>query len=196
MISRRLQILLVVLVVAAFGLGYFALRLKRQAEAVRSLGFDTRPIEPPAAGKSEPATLYVADDRDGSIRERQLSLALPDSPPSRALALLRALSSAYRETSSTHQLGQGADIRSVYFVTDNLAVIDTNAEFADRHRAGALVEELTVVSFIETLTQAFPKLTQVKILVDGRERETLAGHVDLKNVFDVNSIHQLAREFK
>ena len=196
MISRRLQIVLAVLVLAALGLGYYALRLRRQAEEARVAVHDNRPIEPPVSGQPEPARLFLADDREGSIHEQQVSLALPASASSKAVSLLRALTNTYLESSSAHRLGEGADIRGVYFVNDSLAVIDLNADFANKHRSGALVEELTIISFAETLATAFPKVTQVSFLVDGKERETLAGHADLKIAYRVSAINQLARELK
>ena len=196
MISRRLQVILAVLVFSALALGYYALRLRRHAEAMQTVTLDARPMNPPISGMPQAVKIFVADDRDGSIHERQLSIALPASPASRGLALLRVLVASYLENTSTHKLGDGADIRSVYFVNDTLAVVDTNAEFADKHRSGALVEELTVVSFVQTLSAAFPKLTQVRFLVDGKERETLAGHADLKGVYDVALVNELVRELQ
>jgi spore germination protein GerM len=196
MISRRLQIVLVVLVVTAVGLGYYALRLRRQAERAQTAASDTRPIAPPVSGQPESVHLFVADDQDGTIVDRQISLAVPASHSGRALALLRALTASYLESSSVHRLGEGADIRSVYFVSETLAVVDLNAEFANHHRSGGMVEELTIVSLVKTLSAAFPKLAQVRFLVDGKERETLAGHADLTSVYDVSSITELARELK
>jgi hypothetical protein len=58
------------------------------------------------------------------------------------------------------------------------------------------VEELTIASFVQTLSAAFPKVTQVKFLVDGKERETLAGHADLKGVYDVATVNPLVREMR
>jgi hypothetical protein len=196
MISRHLQIILAVLVFAALGLGYYALRLKNRAEALQTAVLDTRPMTPPVSGLPETVRMFVADDGEGSIHERQVSIVLPASPSTRGLALLRALIASYLENASTHKLGDGADIRGVYFVNDTLAVVDANTEFADKHRSGALVEELTMASLVQTLSAAFPKLTQVKFLVDGKERETLAGHADLKAVYDVAMVNQLVRELQ
>jgi hypothetical protein len=41
-----------------------------------------------------------------------------------------------------------------------------------------------------------PKLTRLKFLVDGKERDTLAGHSDLKGFYDVATIAQIARELQ
>ena len=196
MISRRLQIILAALVLSALALGYYTLRLKRRAESAQTATLDARPMTPPVSGAPEAVRLFVADDRDGSIHEQQLSLVLPASPSSRGLALLRALVADYLESTSTHKLGDGADIRAVYFVNDTLAVVDVNTEFADKHRSGALVEELTVASVVQTLSAAFPKVTRVKFLVDGKQRETLAGHADLKGIYDVALVSQVVREMQ
>jgi hypothetical protein len=57
-------------------------------------------------------------------------------------------------------------------------------------------EELTIVSMVQTLAANIPKLTRVKFLVDGKERDTLAGHADLKGFYDVATIAQVARELQ
>ena len=54
-----------------------------------------------------------------------------------------------------------------------------NAAFADGHRSGVLAEELTVASLIQTLSANIPGIFKVKILVEGKQRDTLAGHADL-----------------
>jgi len=37
---------------------------------------------------------------------------------------------------------------------------------------------------------------KVKILVEGKERQTLAGHADLSNFFDVSAVNQLAAQLQ
>jgi hypothetical protein len=81
-------------------------------------------------------------------------------------------------------------------VDPGLAVIDLNAAFADGHRSGILTEELSVASLIETLSTNVPGITRVKILVEGTQRETLAGHADLSNFFDVTAVNQLTSELQ
>jgi len=54
-----------------------------------------------------------------------------------------------------------------------------------------LVEELTVGSLVETLSANLPGITRVKFLVDGKERDTLAGHADLSDVYDVSNVGQM-----
>jgi len=84
----------------------------------------------------------------------------------------------------------------VYLVDPGLAVIDTNAVFSDTHRSGVLLEELTVASLTETLSANIPGINRVKILVDGRTRDTLAGHTDLTGFFEVSQMNQLVGQLQ
>ena len=66
-----------------------------------------------------------------------------------------------------------------------LAVINLAGSFADHHPSGIEPEMLTIQSIIGTLYTNFPRIQQVRFLVDGNSRETLAGHVDLTRVYQV-----------
>ena len=105
--------------------------------------------------------------------------------------MLRALLSHYLEKSSPHPLAPGSDIRNVYLVDPGLAVIDLNADFANGHRSGVLVEELTVASLAQTLSSNIQGITRVKFLVDGQERNTLAGHADLADTYSVSQVGEM-----
>jgi spore germination protein GerM len=80
----------------------------------------------------------------------------------------------------------------VFLVDPGVAVIDLNAAFANTHRSGVLVEELTVASLIHTISANIPGILKVQILVEGNERDTLAGHADLSSYYDVSLVNQLA----
>jgi hypothetical protein len=110
--------------------------------------------------------------------------------------LLRVLVRLYLDKGSPHPLGAGAEVRSVYLVDPGLVVIDTNAAFADSHRSGVLVEELTVASLVETIAANLPGINRVKILVDGKSRDTLAGHADLSGFFDVTEMNQMVAQLQ
>ena len=57
-------------------------------------------------------------------------------------------------------------------------------------------EELTLTSLIHTVSANIPGILKVKILVDGKERETLAGHADLSDFYDVTAVNQLALQLQ
>jgi hypothetical protein len=57
-------------------------------------------------------------------------------------------------------------------------------------------EALTVDSMVATLAANVPGITKVKILIEGQERETLAGHADLMSVYDVAEVDQLIHDLQ
>ena len=196
MISRRLQIALLLLVVIILGMSYYALQLKQRAEHIDQVSQSARPALPSATGPKEPVQVFVAYDEDLTLRPRQIQAAKVTQPDEKARAALRALVEFYTEKQSPHPLGQGADINAVYLANESTAVVDLNSAFANSHRSGIMEEELTIVSMVQTLAANLPKLTRVKFLVDGKERDTLAGHADLKAFYDVATIAQVARELQ
>jgi len=196
MIPRHLQIAMAVLLAGVLGLSVYALHMRRTAAATPAAAQDTRPLAPPIAGPTERVTLYVAHDEDGSLRPEWATIPLPSGRQQRAEELLRSLVSLYLDKSSPHALGSGADIRSVFLVDPGVAVIDLNSAFANTHRSGVLVEELTIASLIHTISANTPGILRVKILVDGQQRDTLAGHADLSDFYDVTAVNQLAAQLQ
>lgn len=196
MIPRHFQITIAVLLIAAFGLSVYVWHMRRIAIVTTAPSTDSRPLAPPVAGPTERVTLYVAHDADGTLRAEAALIPLPSGRQQRAEELLRTLVSRYLDSSSPHVLGPGADIRSVFLIDPGVAVIDLNSAFANTHRSGILVEELTVASLIHTISANAPGILRVKILVDGKERETLAGHADLSDFFDVTAVNQLAAQLQ
>ena len=58
--------------------------------------------------------------------------------------------------------------------------MDLSGEVATAHSGGSLDELLSVYAVVDALTVNLPAVTAVQLLVDGREVDTLAGHVDLR----------------
>jgi hypothetical protein len=52
------------------------------------------------------------------------------------------------------------------------------------------------MSFIETLSANMPQIEQVKILVDGKERRTIAGHTDLLSTYSTAAVHRLVEQLQ
>jgi hypothetical protein len=195
MIPRSFYITLSVLLLAVLAMTLYAWHMRGRA-ATPVASFDTRPVVAPVSGPTEQVTLFVAYDDIGVLRPQSAHIPLPSVRQQRAEELLRALLALYLDKSSPHPLPPGSDIRSVYLVDPSLAVIDINAAFADGHRSGVLSEELTVASLIQTLSVNIPGILKVKILVEGRQRDTLAGHADLSSFFDVSAVNQLTSQLQ
>jgi hypothetical protein len=170
---------------------------------------DLSPIPAPTDIPDEAVSVALANDTDGSITLDQEQMALPQEGPLRARAILRSVFARYALPASLHPLPGGPAILTVFFVqlpvtnpaagtlpdqsgqldptsssgTGQLAVIDLKGAFADAHPSGIETEDLTLRSIIGTLHANFPEVEQVRFLVDGKTRDTLAGHADLAHVY-------------
>jgi hypothetical protein len=136
----------------------------------------------------------VAYDATGELRAQAISLPLSSGRQERAEQLVRGLLKIYLEKNSPHPMSAGAEIHDVYLVDPGVAVIDVNSAFVSGQISGVLPEELTVVSLVHTISSNIPGITKVKILADGKERETLAGHADLTGFYDVSQVSDVAKE--
>ena len=65
-----------------------------------------------------------------------------------------------------------------FFVSEKgTAFIDFTNSIAANHPGGILNEQATIYSIVNSLTYNLPEIQEVKILIGGTEKETLAGHV-------------------
>jgi hypothetical protein len=182
-----MQYAVAALVLAILAMGFYLVHLKRKAESIGA-GVVSQELTAPVNGPAEQMTLYLASDEDDSLRPTSITFALPSDPGERGRLALHTLIARYLQKDSTHPLGVGADVHDVYLLDPASAVVNLNAAFANSHRSGIEVEQLTVFSMVRTLQAQLPQLTRVRFLVEGKTRDTLAGHIDLTGWMDVGLV--------
>ena len=196
MIPRHQTILFVVLLVASVIMGGVLWHLRERAHQRLLQGENSAPTQAPQVAPAEQATLMVANDADNSVLTRILSLPLPQNPEARARAVLGKLLDLYAAPDATHPVPGGASsIAQVFLVPiadaggkvtqsgPELAVVNLTGAFAASHPSGLETETLTVLSICATLHANLPRVTEVRFLVDGQPRDTLAGHADLTRTY-------------
>ncbi len=196
MIPRYQKIVFVVLLIVSIAMGTVLVRLRKQAHDRLLKGEDRAPTIAPAVAPAEQATLVVANDSDGTLVEEAQSLPLPKDAEARARALLDKLLEMYAGAGSLHPVpGVPKSVLQVFLLSrapgsgaqaangGQLAVVDLAGAFADAHPSGILTESLTVESICATLRANLPQITEVRFLVDGQPRATLAGHADLTRTY-------------
>lgn len=191
----------------------FLLHGCREAEKRLATPQDETPISAPTAAGNETVNLYLASDASGAITVDSRALALPAEPSTRARSLLEQLLVLYTLPGSAHPLQTGPAVddvflltlplqepaqstsnlrknalnldekASLYGYTGQLAVINLHGAFADNHPSGVEVEALTIDSIIGTLHANLPQISQIRFVVDGHPRDTLAGHADLTRTY-------------
>ena len=188
MIARNVGITLAILLLAVVGMGLYGLHLRKQALQLHAAAAtDAKPIAPPVAGPQQQITVFLPDDEKGTLSQRQITVTLPDEPTQRAREIVHVLISQWQEKDSLHPIVAAADVNAVFLLNNNrTAVIDVNGAFADQHRSGILVEELSLASMAKTLAVNVPGVGEIRVVVDGKQRETLAGHADLLDSYPAN----------
>jgi hypothetical protein len=66
------------------------------------------------------------------------------------------------------------------------AFVDLSSDARAKHTGGALDELFTIYAIVNAVTVNLPTISHVQILVDGKEVDTLAGHVDLRHPLEKN----------
>jgi Sporulation and spore germination len=74
----------------------------------------------------------------------------------------------------------GTKLRTVFFTKGGELYVDLSADVQINHPGGTTNETLTVYALVSALTSNLPAVTSVQILVEGKEVDTLAGHIDLR----------------
>ncbi|HUU49466.1 MAG TPA: GerMN domain-containing protein [Nitrospinota bacterium] len=77
-------------------------------------------------------------------------------------------------------------LRELYIDNNGLAYVDFSKEITQNYPKGVWTEVLGVYSIVNTLVFNFSEIKQVKILIEGKEAETLAGHIDIEEPFKDN----------
>ncbi len=155
-------------------MGLYAYHLKsRVALEEQRLAKQQSIVLPPSTGPTSSVTFFVPSDADGILHRSQEAIALPEERSERLRTILRALFTRYPQTSPPTSNSAGSDLRDVFLFGTDTAIVDTSAAFADSRPSGVLAEDLTIASIVATLNANNPQIVRVKILVDGKERETL-----------------------
>jgi hypothetical protein len=189
-------VLFVILLLASVIMGAVLWNQLRRAHERLLRGQDAAPTQAPLVAPAEQATLMVANDADNSVQPRILTLPLPQNPEARARAVLGKLFDLYAAPDAAHSVPGGANsIAQVFLVpiadgsgkasptSPQLAVVNLTSAFAAGHPSGLETETLTILSICATLNANLPRVTEVRFLVDGQTRATLAGHADLTRTY-------------
>jgi len=80
----------------------------------------------------------------------------------------------------------GTKLRALFLTGKGEAYIDLSNEVQKDHSGGTTGEILTVYSLVDTLTANLPAITGVQLLIDGKETDSLAGHLDLRRPLEQN----------
>jgi spore germination protein GerM len=144
-----------------------------------------------------PSPVQVRRDMEAATRTVRLYFAAPTADRlqeeerniSRSASFVDEAKQAVAELIKGPQNGlaptlpSGVELRQLYIDGRGVAYVDFSKDLQAKHPGGSNGELLTIYSIVNTLTANFDQIQRVKILVEGSEVLTLAGHIDTRHPF-------------
>jgi hypothetical protein len=192
MMPRHLRITTLVLIAWALLVVFFLPGMRGRLVRLSQLG--QRPAEEQArrevtrvgseaaSGPRVKARLFWADAERSGVVPVELELPLAAEPAPRARQLLEALIARVPGEAQRTLPGDAA-VLEFYLLADGTGVADFSSALATSLPSGIRSEQLALESITRTLAANLPGVWRVKILLQGQEAETLAGHADLTGFF-------------
>ena len=180
MTPRHLAVAAAVVAVAVL-LVWGATRLLEDAVRV------PQPAQPPAVADEPPpptahitATLFYGASDGQKLVPVRVDVPLASDIVAQGQAIMRALLETSAPEPLVGVIPEGTTLRSFYVTPRGDAFVDLSSEVTTRHPGGSLTELLTVYAIVNAVTANLQAVQRVQILVDGREVDTIAGHVDVR----------------
>lgn len=179
MIRRTAIGALVVLVIVALAWMVAAIAPRMPAHNTPPAPSPATPV-PAGPERKITATLYYISEDGLSMPGVQREVPFADSIADQARRIVETqLAGAPAPYASP--VPAGTSLRALFIGQRGEAFVDLAGDVRTKHPGGALFELFTIYSIVDALTVNLPAITRVQILIDGKEVDTLAGHVDLRH---------------
>jgi spore germination protein GerM len=144
------------------------------------------PSQPPApAGRKIKARLFYVADDGTQLTSVERDVPYGEGTVEQAKAIINAQIAPAADP-LVSPVPAGTRLRALFVTPKGDAYVDLSGELVDAHPGGSLNELLTVYALVDVLTVNLPAISAVQVLIDGKEVETLAGHVDLRRPLTKN----------
>jgi spore germination protein GerM len=125
------------------------------------------------------ARLFYVDEQGTGLTGVEQEVVYGEGTVEQAKRIVEAQIAAPPQT-HVSAIPPDTKLRAVFFTKAGDIFVDLSGELRQNHPGGATNEILTVYALVSALTTNLPAVTGVQILVDGREIDSLAGHLDLR----------------
>ena len=145
------------------------------------------PVEDGQQTQTLAVYLYFADEKGSFLLAEKRMLLQNEDTAEMGRAIIEDLIKGPRGK-LVRTIPEGTSLNAIYVSHDGTAFVDFSDALRENHPGGSQTELLTVYSIVNSLALNIPQVNSVKILIEGRETMTLAGHIDLRSPFKANMI--------
>ena len=136
-------------------------------------------VNAPATATSHiTATLFFGAHGGAGLAPARMEVPLAPTIAEQAEAILRA-ALADPPAGMLRVVPRGTRLRAFYTDGRGEAFVDVTSDVVRLHPGGSFGEALTVAALVNAVTANLVAVRTVRLLVEGREVDTLAGHVDV-----------------
>ncbi len=152
-------------------------------------GGGEEPVEVPGVAVvpegSRTVTLFFADDDDAVLFGQARQVAIGAGFEEQVQQVVRALiGGPVGRGAST--IPVGTEILDVFYDPDEFTVyLDFSSELVAGHSGGSSAEYYMVSAIMRTVSENFPEVQAVQILIEGSQVGTIAGHINAYKPFPV-----------
>ena len=143
------------------------------------------PAAPAPPGRRIKARLFYVADDGARLTSVEREVAYGEGTVEQARQIVEAQIAPVAEP-LVSVMPAATKLRAIFITERAEAFVDLRSELATGHTGGSTDEILTVYALVNALTANLPAVKSVQILVNGRQIETLAGHVDLRRPLEQN----------
>ena len=180
--GRRVAIAGTLAIVVLFAIAVFVARRAMPsfapAPAAHAVAAPAAPAPTTSGRKIKARLFYVADD-GARLTSVERDVAYGEGADEQAREIIAAQIAPVVEP-LVSAIPPGTTLRAVFITKNGDAFVDLSREARTAHPGGSVNELLTVYTIVNALTVNLPAVTAVQVLVDGKEVDTLSGHVDLR----------------
>ena len=128
--------------------------------------------------ETEIISLFFLSEEDGMLHAEEREIIAVPSLHMKARNIIEELLKG-SHNGLISPFPANTELREFFISSEGIAYVDFSRDFQDNHPSGASAEIATVYSVVNTLIYNLNSIKKVFILIDGGEKETLNGHIDL-----------------
>ena len=133
------------------------------------------------------AHLYFADRNNSFLKSELRVIHQPDNPVQFGRAIVEALIKGPQK-GLIRTIPVGTELNAIYIDPDQVCYLDLSETVKKKHPGGTNSELLTIYSVVNSLILNVSGIKRVKILINGNEAPTLAGHISLQFPFKAHML--------
>lgn len=182
--DKRKLVILAILVLVLVILVIVYLNLGGTVKPRPTQFISSTPDESGSEAPKEPTTiiLFFPSEHDGLLHREEREIISESSVALQAKRIISELLSGSQQ-GFLSPIPPDTRLRELYITREGVAYVDFSREIMDKHLSGSSAEMSTIYSIVNSLAYNLKPIKRVFILIDGGEKKTLGGHIDLANPF-------------